>query len=78
MDEYDIIAQEMHDSLYDPLPDGLVEPEWLELPALEPDWLELPAIEQDWLELPEIEPDWLNMPEMEHELPEHDLDDWGR
>lgn len=78
MDEYDILAQEMYDSLFDPLPDGLVESEWLELPALEPEWLEAPAIEQDWLELPEIEPDWLNMPEMEHELPEHDLDDWGR
>lgn len=36
--------------LYDPLPDGLVEPESLELPEIEPEWLELPEIEPEWLQ----------------------------
>jgi hypothetical protein len=67
-----------YDLLYDPLPDGLVEPDWLELPEIDQDWLTMPEIEQDWLELPELEPDWLSTPTMEHEPLEHDLDEWGR
>jgi len=43
----------------DPLPEGLVEQGWLDLPELDQEWLELPEIEQNWLELPEIEQDWL-------------------
>ena len=43
--------------LYDPLPEGLVEPEWLELPEIEPEWFQ--AIEQGepehLLEAPELE-----------------------
>ena len=70
MDEYDL--------LYDPLPDGLVNQDWLDLPEIDQDWLTLPEIEQDWLELPEIDRDWLDTPVIEHESPEHDLDDWGR
>lgn len=58
--------------LYDPLPEGLVEPEALELPEIEPEWLELPQIERDWLELPEIEPEWLQA--VEHGEPEHLLE----
>lgn len=69
MDEYDL--------LYDPLPDGLVEQDWLELPDIDRDWLNLPEIEQDWLELPDIDRDWLEAPEIEQESPERDLDDWG-
>jgi hypothetical protein len=69
MDEYDL--------LYDPLPDGLVDQDWLELPELDQDWLTLPEIDHDWLELPEIDRDWLDTPAIEHESPEHDLDDWG-
>ena len=56
----------------DPLPEGLVEPEWLELPEIEPNWLELPEIERDWLELPEIEPDWFQA--VEQGEPEHLLE----
>ena len=70
MNEYDL--------LYDPLPDGLVDQDWLELPEIDQDWLSMPEIEQDWLELPELEPDWLNSPTIEHEPFEHDLDEWGR
>ena len=58
--------------LYDPLPEGLVEPESLELPEIEPGWLELPEIERDWLELPEIEPEWLQA--VERGEPEHLLE----
>ncbi len=43
----------------DPLPEGLVDPSWLELPALEQDWLELPEIDPTWLELPALEKGWL-------------------
>ncbi len=32
----------------DPLPDGLVDPEWLELPEIEPSWLDLPEMEPGW------------------------------
>ena len=39
MDEYDL--------LYDPLPDGLVEQDWLELPDIDRDWLEAPEIEHE-------------------------------
>jgi hypothetical protein len=67
--------------VYDPLPDGLVEPEWLELPDIDQDWLTLPDIEQDWLALPEIDQDWLQVidqgePEHLLEMPglEQDLD----
>lgn len=64
----------------DPLPDGLVDPDWLELPAVEPQWLDLTRIEPDWLELPELDQDWLqgidrdtspvlpDVPEIEHDL----------
>lgn len=45
--------------VYDPLPDGLVDPEWLELPEVESQWLDLPGIEPNWLELPELSPNWL-------------------
>ncbi|MGH2497755.1 MAG: hypothetical protein ACRDIV_23885 [Ktedonobacteraceae bacterium] len=55
-----------------PLPEGLVEPEWLELPEIEPEWLELPEIERDWLELPEIEPEWVQA--IEQGEPEHLLE----
>jgi hypothetical protein len=58
--------------LYDPLPEGLVEPESFELPEIEPEWLELPEIERDWLELPEIEPEWLQA--VEQGEPEHLLE----
>ena len=47
--------------VYDPLPEGLVDREWLELPELDQEWLELPEIEQNWLELPELEQDWLQV-----------------
>lgn len=43
----------------DPLPEGAIEQQWLELPEIEPAWLELPAIEKEWLELPEIDQEWL-------------------
>ncbi len=61
--------------MYDPLPDGLVEPEWLELPEIEQDWLDLPEIEQDWLDLPGIDRDWLQTidqgePELSLEVPD--------
>ena len=42
----------------DPFPEGLVEPQWLELPELDQSWLELPELEQSWLDLPELEQDW--------------------
>ena len=58
--------------LSDPLPERLVEPEWLELPDIEPPWLELPEIERDWLDLPEIEPEWLQA--IEPGEPEHLLE----
>jgi hypothetical protein len=67
--------------VYDPLPEGLVEPQWLELPELEQSWLELPQLEQPWLELPELEQDWLQAIDQEElelssEMPglEQDLD----
>jgi hypothetical protein len=66
----------------DPLPDGLVDPEWLDLPEeIEPDWLDLPEIEPGWLELPELEQVWLQAidqetPSVLSDIPvrEHDLD----
>ena len=63
--------------LYDPLPEGLVEPESLDLPTMDPEWLELPVIEQEWLEQPEIEPAWLQAieeGEAEHLLEAPELD----
>lgn len=45
--------------VYDPLPEGLVDQQWLELPEIDQNWLELPELEQNWLELPELEQDWL-------------------
>jgi hypothetical protein len=56
--------------VYDPLPEGLVEPQWLELPELEQNWLELPELEQDWLQTidqgePTISPE---MPDLEQDL----------
>jgi len=57
----------------DPLPDGLVQPEWLELPELEPAWLEEPTIEPTWLELPDLDPDWLQAIEPTEPEPAHDL-----
>lgn len=66
--------------VYDPLPDGLVDPDWLELPDVEPQWLDFLRIEPDWLELPELDQDWLqgidrdtlsalpDVPVLEHEL----------
>lgn len=64
----------------DPLPEGLVEPQWLEFPELDQSWLELPELEQHWLDLPELEQDWLqaidqgeptitlDMPDLEHDV----------
>ncbi len=65
--------------LYDPLPEGLVEPALLDLPDIEPEWLELPEIERDWFALPDIEPEWLQaigLDEPEHllEAPELEQD----
>jgi hypothetical protein len=56
--------------LYDPLPEGLVEPESLELPEIEPEWLELPEIEPEWLQAVEQgEPEHLlEAPELEQGL----------
>ena len=63
----------------DTLPDGLIQPEWLDLTDLDPQWLEEPAIEPGWLDLPEIEPDWLlaidqGELEMEHDMPAFEQD----
>jgi hypothetical protein len=64
----------------DPLPGGLVEPQWLELPELDQGWLELSELEQNWLDLPELEQDWLqaidqgeptiglDIPDLEHDV----------
>ncbi len=59
--------------VYDPLPEGLVEPQWLELPELEQNWLELPELEQDWLQaIDQEEPTIsLDMPDLEQDV---DLD----
>jgi hypothetical protein len=46
--------------VYDPLPEGLVEHQWIELPELDQNWLELPELEQNWLELPELDQNWLS------------------
>lgn len=66
--------------VYDPLPDGLVDPDWLELPEIESQWLDFPEIEPAWLELPELDQDWLqgidqdavfalpDVPAFEHDL----------
>jgi hypothetical protein len=61
--------------IYDPLPEGLVEQQWLELPGLDQNWLELPEIEQNWLELSELEQDWpqkidQGAPELSLEVPD--------
>jgi len=52
----------------DPLPAGLVQPEWLEEPALDPQWLEEPALDATWLDMPDLDPDWL--PTIEQGEPE--------
>jgi hypothetical protein len=74
--DYDVIYQGLEpmieSELYNPLPEGLVEPESFELPIIEPEWLELAEIEREWLELPEIEPAWLQA--IEHGEPEHLLE----
>ncbi len=64
-DEYrsdDDLFQDMEEQLYNPLPSGFVERDWLELPEMEQSWLDLPEMARDWLELPEIEQRWLNEP----------------
>ncbi len=58
------LLQDMEEQLYNPLPDGLVEQGWLDLPEIERDWLELPTIERDWLNLPVVEQEWLDTPTM--------------
>ncbi len=45
--------------VYDPLPEGLIEQQWLELPEIDQSWLELPELEQNWLDFPELDQDWL-------------------
>ena len=45
--------------VYGPLPESLVEQQWLELLEIDQGWLELPELEQNWIELPELEQDWL-------------------
>ena len=68
----DNLLQDMEEHLYNPLPDGLMEQDWLNLPAMERDWLNLPEIERDWLNLPEIEQAWLDIPDThEQESLEH-------
>lgn len=67
MDEFAMDASVTYEDLepmieaevYDPLPESLVEQQWLELPGIDQSWLELPELEQNWLELPELEQDWL-------------------
>ena len=34
--------------VYDPLPEGLVEQNWLELPEFDQSWLELPELFRPW------------------------------
>jgi len=65
----------------DPLPDGLVDLEWLDLPEIEPAWLDLPEMEPGWLELPTIDQEWLQAIDQEtpsglSDVPalEHDVD----
>jgi hypothetical protein len=67
--------------VYDPLPEGLIEQQWLELPEIDQSWLELPELEQNWLDLPELDQDWLQAidqgePELSPEMPglEQDID----
>jgi len=63
---YQDLAATIEAELFDPLPAGLIEPAWLELPEIEASWLQMPAIEPEWLELPEIEPEWLAGLEQKH------------
>ena len=63
----DDVFQDMEERLYNPLPDGLIERDWLTLPDIERDWLTLPDIERDWLNLPTIEQDWLGTPEIQEQ-----------
>ena len=58
--------------VYEPLPEGLVEQQWLELPEIEQNWLELPELEQSWLALPEIDQDWLHT--IDQGEPDHSLE----
>lgn len=52
----------------DPLPAGLMQPEWLEEPVLDPLWLGEPTLDATWLDLPDLDPDWL--PALEQGEPE--------
>lgn len=70
---YERMRQEMEQRLFDPLPEGLVESDWLTLPEVDRDWLELPAIDRDWLNLPDIDRDWLEAPRDTLEQGEPDL-----
>lgn len=73
---YDELTSTIEQQVYDSLPEGLVEADWLELPELELGWLELPELDQGWLELPELEQDWLQVPTLdtiEQDLSEPDL-----
>ncbi len=56
--------------VYDPLPDGLIDPSWLDLPEITQDWLDLPELEQDWLQTIDLaEPDLsLETPDLEQGL----------
>ncbi len=66
----------------DPLPDGLVDPNWLDLPEeIEPTWLDLPEMEPGWQNLPALDQEWLQA--IDQETPsvssaepalEHDVD----
>lgn len=70
----DDLFQDMEEQLYNPLPSGSVERDWLELPEIEPNWMDLPEMERGWLDLPEIEHDWLNAPDtLEHDHGEQNL-----
>jgi len=78
---YQDLAPMIEGEVYDPLPEGLVDQQWLELPEIDQNWLELPELEQNWLELPELEQDWLHTidqgePGFSPDIPglEYDLD----
>ncbi len=77
-DEYlsdDGLFQDMEEQLYNPLPDGFVERDWLDLPEMEQSWFDLPQIERNWLDLPEVEQNWLDTPTaIEHDHVEQTLD----
>ncbi len=62
------LFQDMEAQLYSPLPDGLVERDWLNLPVMEKEWMELPEMKRDWLNLPEIEQQWLDAPDTHEQI----------